>query len=163
MDIVIDEDFPCDLWKYTFGYTKANYLQVKALVPKSNILTDCSTLDTDSVGFYWISGSTCTLQDQIGTKDSPVLLISATNRTRINAGANIFGTLFVTDVEDSDAEFTGNGRGTIFGAAIMDATMKNFNGTFQIVYVEGLGMDGLQRGGFGDVAGGWTDVHDTWQ
>jgi hypothetical protein len=108
------------------------------------------------------------LQTQIGdtgngTVGGPVLLISAAANTQITAGAELYGMLVVTDVEVPGAEFTGNGHGTIYGAAIMDAEMKNFNGTFQIVYVENLIQQVLDTGAFGEVAGGWTDFHATWQ
>jgi len=71
--------------------------------------------------------------------------------------------LFVTDVEVSNAEFTGNGHATIYGAAVMDAVMEHFNGTFQIVYLESVIDQTVDRGNFGAVSGGWTDFHPIWQ
>lgn len=163
MDIVLDDDFPCDLWAYSFGITKVNYLQVKDLVPPAHRLTSCDSLDENSFGMYWISGSACDMKTQIGSAKAPVFLISAVSNTKVNAGASVFGVLFVTDVEDSAAEFTGNGRATIYGAAVMDAKMEHFNGTFQIVYLEDIIGLATATGGFGAVAGGWTDFHSTWQ
>lgn len=164
IDIVPDPLFPCDLWLYTFGIPKSNYLEAIAQnVPAGNSLTSCSSLNADSRGTYWISGSQCTLQDQVGTAEFPVFLIITTSDTRVNAGADVFGVMFVSDVEDPDAQFTGNGRATIYGAAVMDADMKNFNGTFQIVYLENVVESLLEEGGLGPVAGGWTDFHADWQ
>jgi hypothetical protein len=110
-----------------------------------------------------VSGSDCLIQDQVGGKDNPVLLISATRTTRVSAGAELFGVLFVTSAENSAAEFTGNGHGTIYGSVIMDADMKSFRGTFQIVYIEDLVQGALTTPLQGTVAGGWTDFHAAWQ
>jgi hypothetical protein len=170
-DILPDPNFPCDLWLYTFGHDKyadPNPTREIARGIPGHYLTDCSSLDSTSSGIYWISGTRCSLQTQIGdtgngTVGGPVLLISAASDTRVNAGAEVYGMLLVTDLEDPNAEFTGNGQGTIYGAAIMDAEMKNFNGTFQIVYVEELIERVLDTGAFGAVAGGWTDFHTAWQ
>ena len=94
-----------------------------------------------------------------------MFLISAVADTKVSAGAEIFGVLFVTDVEvgTDQAEFTGNGHATVYGAVIMDAIMEHFNGTFQIVYVENLLELALDTGLFGAVAGGWTDFHESWR
>lgn len=163
MDIVPDPNFPCDLWKYTFGKSWEEVRDDIDGMPGGRLLTDCSSLDASSEGVYWVSGPTCTLQDQVGGKDNPVLLISAAGNTRVNAGAEVFGILFVTDKEVSGAEFTGNGHATIYGAAIMDATMEHFNGTFQIVWVDNVVELVLETGLFGAVAGGWTDFHASWR
>ena len=163
MDIVPDNSFPCDLFQYTFGITKAKYKDVIDLVPPENRLTDCSTLDSDSTGVFWISGPECDFKNQIGTATDPVFLISAAANTKVSAGASLFGVLFVTDVEEPNAEFTGNGHATIYGAAVMDAEMEHFNGTFQIVYLENVIQPAVERGNFGAVAGGWTDFHPIWQ
>jgi hypothetical protein len=163
IDIVPDEDFPCDLFEYSFGFLKdTQWEKVKSEVP--NQLTDCSSLDKQSSGYYWVSGSSCVLSGQIGTAKAPVFLISAAEETKVSATAEFFGVLFVTDVEHpGTAEFTGNGTATIYGAAIMDAEMKNFNGTFQIVYLENVLGLAYDTGAFGAVAGGWTDFHAAWR
>ena len=163
IDIVPDDGFPCDLFNYSFGIDRSNYLDLKALVPPTNRLTDCSSLGPNSFGFYWVSGTTCSLKDQIGSVNAPVFLISAAADTKVSAGAELFGVLFVTNVEVPDAEFTGNGHATIYGAAVMDATMEHFNGTFQIVYLENVIGRAYDTGNFGAVAGGWTDFHAAWQ
>ena len=163
IDIVPDDSFPCDLFLYMFGIPKTNYQAVIDLVPPQNRLTDCDSLDADSVGLYWISGAKCDLKTQVGTAENPVFLISAAGDTKVSAGAELFGILFVTDVEVSTAEFTGNGHATIYGAVIMDAVMEHFNGTFQIVYLENVIEPALERGNFGAIAGAWTDFHPSWQ
>ncbi|MDT8319693.1 MAG: hypothetical protein RQ826_04130 [Xanthomonadales bacterium] len=168
IDIVVDENFPCDIWDFTFKVPKANWQKVRDSVPPSNRLTDCSTLDENSFGVYWISGNSCSIQTNlnnsptsIGSANAPVFLISAAADTSVSG--ELFGVLFVTDVEKPAAEFTGNGNGTIYGAAIMDADMKNFNGTFQIVYIENIIDPVMDSGLFGSVQGGWTDFHPAWR
>ena len=91
------------------------------------------------------------------------MLISAAANTKINAGAEIFGILFVTNAEVDTAQFSGNGHATIYGAAIMDGAMEHFNGTFQIVYIGELISQAFDTGAFGAVQGGWTDFHASWE
>ena len=90
-----------------------------------------------------------------------MFLISAASDTQVHG--ELFGILFVTNAEDPDAEFSGNGKGTIYGAAVMDAEMEHFNGTFQIVYLDAVVNEALDSGLFGSVQGGWTDFHAAWQ
>ena len=123
----------------------------------------CNLLDENSEGVYWVSGATCNLNGQVGGPKNPVLLISAAGNTRVTAGAEIFGTLFVTNKEISNAEFSGVGRATIYGSAVMDATMEHFSGTFQIVWVDLLASIPLDTGLFGALSGSWTDFHASWK
>ena len=165
IDVVPDPEFPCDLWGEMFGMSPEAMKTAIEEMPEDRVLEDCSLLDETSLGPYWISGSTCDLKTQIGGPNNPVLLISAVANTKVTAGAELFGVLFVTDSEvgTGNAEFTGNGQGTVYGAVIMDAVMENFNGTFQIVYVEDVIDQVLDTGLFGAVAGGWTDFHASWR
>jgi hypothetical protein len=164
IDILPDDDFPCDLFHDTFRLTPEQIKGLAAAQP-GHLLENCESLDENSKGFYWISGPSCTLRGQIGgpSKEEAVFLVSAATTTTVNSTAELFGVLMVTTVEDPDAEFTGNGGATIYGAAIMDADMKNFNGTFQIVYVDTLVDGAFETPLFGAVAGGWTDFHSAWR
>jgi hypothetical protein len=114
---------------------------------------------------YWVSGNTCSVNanTQIGTAEHPVFLISAASTTRFAGGASLFGTLMVTDVEDPDASFNALGTTTIYGAAVIDAQLAQYQGTFQIVYIESILEQSLQTGGQGAVAGGWSDFHADWR
>jgi len=161
IDIVEDPFFPCDLWDYTFGMSAQDVK--KKLVPADHQLVNCDSLDENSSGVYWVSGNDCTLRGQIGTAETPVFLISAAATTKVTATVEFFGLLFVTDKENPNAQFSGTGTATIYGAAIMDADMKHFQGTFQIVYLENVIGLALDTGLFGAVAGGWADFHTTWQ
>ncbi len=163
IDIVIDENFPCDIFAYLFGVEKTNYTRVRDTVPAINRLSDCDSLDENSFGIYWISGSDCDITSNVtvGSASHPVLLISAAAQTTIHG--SLFGVLVVTDAENAAAEFSGNGHGTIYGAAVMDAEMNHFNGTFQIVYLDNVVQKTFGTGVFGALQGGWTDIHADWQ
>ena len=161
-DIALDEGFPCDLFLFVFGEEKTpeGIANVKGM---ATVINDCGDLDEYSSGVFWVTGDDCDIQVQVGTAETPVLLISAALETRFNAGAEIFGMVFITDAEELNATFEANGHATVYGAAIIDATMGNFNGTFQIVYLENVIEKALGTGGLGVMAGGWTDFHDDWQ
>ena len=166
IDLVEDDAFPCDLFLHTFGVEKdaAGIDFVKNHLAKE-VLEDCSTLDENSFGVYWVSGPTCTVNanTQVGTAETPVVLISAAGLTRFNGGATLFGLLFVTDAEVPTAEFQAIGTMTIYGAAVIDATLGKYQGTFQIVYVDRILEKAWQTGGIGNVAGGWSDFHADWR
>jgi hypothetical protein len=173
-DLVADDEFPCDLWQYMFGVPKyeadgvtindESVDFVKYGLAKE-VLSDCSSLDENSSGIYWISGNTCSVNanTQIGTAEFPVILLSAAGTTRFNGGAKLFGVLFVTDVENANADFDAVGSMTIYGAAVIDATLAQYQGTFQIVYLENVIETAFGDPGFGDVAGAWSDFHPDWR
>jgi hypothetical protein len=174
IDIVADDDFPCDLWDYMFGVPKYEP-DLTTINDESvdfvkyglaqEVLTDCDSLDENSSGVYWVSGSTCSVSanTQVGSAEHPVFLISAADLTRFNGGASLFGTLMITDVEDPDAAFHAVGTMTIYGAAVIDGAMGQYNGTFQVVYLENILEQSLETGAFGDVSGAWSDFHADWR
>ncbi len=170
IDLVPDENFPCDLFLYMFGVNKdAEGIDFVKYGLAQEVLTDCSSLDENSHGVYWVSGSLCNVSadTQIGSPKAPVFLISATEITRFNGNATLFGVLFVTDAEVPDmvpkAEFHAVGTMTIYGAAVIDAEIGAYNGTFQVVYVENILNTVVQKGDSGSVAGSWSDFHQDWR
>jgi hypothetical protein len=174
IDLVEDPFFPCDLFAMMFGVPKyeadgvtineASMDFVKYGLAQE-VLSDCSGLDETSSGIYWVSGNTCQINanTQVGSPDDPVLLVSAAGTTRFNGGASLFGILFVTDAEVSTAKLNAVGSMTIYGQAIVDATLDQYQGTFQVVYLEHAIDGALENGGVGKVAGGWTDFHENWR
>ena len=158
IDLVPDEEFPCDLFQFYFGTPRGNYESVKAF---AKVLEDCSTLGPGSSGIYWISGEECNVNANavIGSPYAPVLLISAATTTRMAGGATIFGVLYVADVEDITASFESQGNNIVYGQVILDAQFGTYNGTFQVVYNENLITRISGSGGLGNVLGGWTDFH----
>ena len=156
IDISIDETFPCDLFHTFFKVPDTEYLSVKNATPQQ--LDDCSTLDENSSGIFWFSGSTCSLNNAtIGSPERPVVLISAASSTRITGSSTLFGLLYVFDGEDAAAEFDGAGTATIYGALIVDALMGSFTGTVNVVYAEGVLIEAGDIGGMGSINGGWRD------
>lgn len=91
------------------------------------------------------------------------MLISAATLTRLNGGAKIYGTLFVTDVEDGNASLESNGTNTIYGSAIVDGTLGSYLGTFQVVWNDTTSRKAGLGGGLGSVLGGWSDFHRDWE
>lgn len=166
IDLVADENFPCDLFQFYFGTPRDNYESVKSF---AKVLADCSSLGPGSSGIFWISGSACNVQSNavIGSAYAPVLLISAAGVTSLQGGATIFGVLYVSDVENSSAYFESRGNNIVYGQVILDAEFGNYNGTFQIVYNENLITRVSGTGGIGNVLGGWADFHtadwEAWQ
>lgn len=84
-------------------------------------------------------------------------LISAASLTKLNGGAVIFGIVYLFDGEDPDAELSATGTNTIYGSCIVDSSLDKVQGTFQVVYAEGVLADAKGSGSIGAVNGGWRD------
>ena len=162
IDLVADPDFPCDLFQFYFGVPRADYEIVKGY---AKVISDCTGLGPNSFGIYWVSGAQCLINSntQVGSPDAPVMLISAATETRLNGGAKFYGTIFVTDVEDADAELVSLGTNTVYGSVIVDGILGDYNGTFQVVWNDNTSRKAGNNGGLGTVVGGWSDFHDDWQ
>ena len=162
IDLVIDPDFPCDLFQFYFGVSRADYEVVKGF---ARIISDCDSLGPDSFGLYWVTGSACHVNSNtiVGSPDHPVVLVSAATVTRFNGGAKMYGVLFVTDVEDPNAELQSIGTNTVYGSVINDGFLAAFQGTFQVVWAEDVSEKAGNGGGLGSVLGGWSDFHKDWE
>lgn len=160
IDIMLDDQFPCDLFEFYFGYPRAEYQAVKA---NATVIDDCAVLNEQSYGFYWFSGDTCTLGD-VGTINNTVVLISAAEKlTTIGGNASFFGILYIADVEDTtdppDAAFKPAGTAIVYGAVIVDVLfdMSSLKAAFAVVYNEAGLANAGGSGGLGGLAGGWRD------
>jgi hypothetical protein len=169
IDVVLDPDFPDDLFKYVFGVygDDAGVDYVKALadfIIPGDTYADCSELDENAYGLIWVANE-CDIGSNslIGTADAPVLLVVAGGPSRFNGGVEIFGLLFITDVVDSTTSFSGIGNLTIYGSIMGDADLSKFGGNLKLVYHEEVLEAVLQKGGFGAVAGAWSDFHQDWR
>jgi len=162
IDLVQDPEFPCDLFQFYFGIPATSYEIVKGY---SQIISNCDSLGPDSSGIYWVSGSECRINanTQVGSPDYPVMLISAATLTRLNGGAKIYGTLFITDVEDGNAELQSLGTNTVYGSVIVDGILGSYQGTFQVVWNDNTSKKAGEGGGLGAVLGGWSDFHRDWE
>jgi hypothetical protein len=151
-----DLAFPCDLFDFFFEVPKSQYQLVKSA---AKVIEDCDGLGPESHGIYWVSGPECRLDgtNVIGSPKWPVMLISAAKTTTFTGGNVIFGVIFVTDAEDSTAEWSASGTNIVYGSVIVDADLDAFVGTFQIIYNEDVSMLAAGSNGIGSLSGGWRD------
>jgi hypothetical protein len=161
-DVVIDPFFPCDLFEFYFGVAREQYEVVR---DNMTVIDDCSSLDSNSFGTYWVTGPSCDIgaNQVIGSVDNPVLLISAASVTNFASGSEFFGMLFVTDVEDDDATLNTQGDATVYGNVVVDGILGEFSGTYNVVYNDGLVADVSATGSLGAITGTWTDFHRKWR
>jgi len=166
IDLIEDPDFPCDLFQFYFGVSKDNYEIVKGYSQVISADPGCQELNADSFGIYWVTGDSgeCIINSnvEVGSKEAPILLISAAPMTRMNGGAKIFGTVYITDAENSGAKFRPNGNNTVYGSVIVDAVLDDYNGTFQVVWDDYISNKAGSGGGLGTVIGGWSDDPGQW-
>jgi hypothetical protein len=161
-DVLLDEAFPCDLFQFYFGIARGNYTSLRDSI---QLIDDCSTLDENSAGAYWVTGAACIFNagTVVGSAEHPVMLISAAELTQLQGGVELFGMLFLTDIENENAEFNTTGNATVFGSVVSDGVAGDLNGTFQVVYNDDIVADASVTGGLGAISGSWTDFHKEWQ
>ncbi|MDH3902743.1 MAG: hypothetical protein OEU84_12335 [Xanthomonadales bacterium] len=156
IDILEDVNFPCDLFAYYFGVPESEYQVVKSA---AKIIADCDGLGPDSHGIYWVSGATCRLDgtNVVGSPKLPVMLISAAETTTFTGNNNIFGMVFITDVEVPDAQWNASGTNIVYGSVIIDAELDAFVGTFKVIYNADVSLLAAGTNGIGTLSGGWRD------
>jgi type II secretory pathway pseudopilin PulG len=98
-------------------------------------LTDCSTLDSDSEGLYYVSG-TCQLKADVGSPDHQVVLV-ADGDVQVSGNFNLYGMLFARD-PGTGASFKGAGTVNVFGSVIVEGDV-DVSGSLNIIYVESTG------------------------
>ena len=157
-DIIQDPSFPPDLFSVFFGTPRDLYQSVKGGATQ---LTDCTSLGPGSSGLIWVNGANCNINGGavIGSALAPVVLVSAAELTTINAGAVIFGVVYIFDDDPagSIAKLKATGGATVYGAVIIDGEIDKLQGTFQVVFNEQiLGLAGGYSG-VGAINGGWRD------
>lgn len=156
IDLLEDVEFPCDLFMFFFDVPRSQYQLVKST---AKVVEDCSGLGPESHGIYWISGDECRLDGTniIGSPKWPVMLISAARNTTFTGNNNIYGVVFVTDAETSDAKWDASGTNIVYGSMIIDAELDSFVGTFKIIYNKDVSLLAAGSNGIGTISGGWRD------
>jgi len=156
IDMLEDPNFPCDLFEFFFGVPKSEYQVVKSA---AKVIADCDGLDAESNGIYWVSGPECRLDgtNVIGSPELPVMLISAASNTTFTGTNNIFGVIFISDVEDPDATWDASGTNIVYGSVIIDAELDSFVGTFKAIYNADVSLLAAGSNGIGTLSGGWRD------
>ncbi len=159
-DLLGDTSFPCDLFAAYFGVAEQNWAFVRDSV---TVINDCSVLDAESHGTFWVTGDNCEMSGPVGSEDSPVMIISAATTTHLASGAHLHGTLYVTDVEDASASLSAADGSLVQGQIISDGAWGSIGGTVTVVYDEGLIVDSVLTANLGSVHGTWTDFHKEWE
>jgi hypothetical protein len=156
IDLLEDVNFPCDLFQFFFDIPRSQYQLVKSA---AKVIEDCDGLGPESHGIYWVSGAECRLDgtNVIGSSKWPVMLISAAQTTTFTGDNNIFGVIFVTDVEKPTAEWNASGTNVVYGSVILDAELDSFVGTFKIIYNKDVALLAAGSSGIGTLNGGWRD------
>ncbi len=156
IDLLEDANFPCDLFDFFFGVPRSQYQVVKSA---ARVIQDCDGLGPESHGIYWVSGAECRLDgtNVVGSPDWPVMLISAAGTTTFTGGNEIYGVIFLTDVEEPAAEWNASGTNTVYGSVIIDAELDGFVGTFKVIYNDKVSLLAAGADGIGTLSGGWRD------
>ena len=156
IDMLEDSNFPCDLFEFFFGVPKSEYQVVKSA---ARVIADCDSLGPESHGIYWVSGPDCRLDgtNVVGSPQLPVMLISAAQNTTFTGTNNIFGVIFISDVEAPDATWDASGTNIVYGSVIIDAELDSFVGTFKAIYIEDVSLLAAGNNGIGTLSGGWRD------
>jgi hypothetical protein len=161
-DIVIDPDFPCNLFEEIFKTDSVD--EVKA---NFTVLESCDDLDSTSRGPIWISSDEdCTFNagEVIGSPTDPVFLVASVPELQLGGGAIVYGVVMVTDIEGRDAQFDASGGATVYGAVLVDGELEpNYGSNFEIVWNDQLVRLATKRGSLGKLYGGWTDFHEDWR
>ena len=156
IDMLEDTNFPCDLFEFFFGVPESQYQVVKSA---AKIIPNCDGLNQYSHGIYWVSGPECRLDgtNVVGSPKLPVMLISAAATTTFTGTNNIFGVVFITDVEVPTAQWNASGTNIVYGTVIIDALLDAFVGTFKVIYNEDASALAAGTNGIGALSGGWRD------
>jgi hypothetical protein len=160
-----DPNFPDDVFQYFTGTPEASYPAVIEIIKaisdlKPHYLTDCSTLDTNSSGWYWVDGN-CNPSSSVGSLENPVKLIVNGNAT-FNGNSYLFGVLFVFSPPPSypARELKTNGNVTIYGAMMSNQDVDMPTGGFVMRYsgdVMGNLANNASNAGFGKLPYSWAD------
>lgn len=118
-------------------------------------LADCSSLDTNSSGIFYITGD-CTLGD-VGSKNSSVVVVVDGS---IRVGGVVFGLVFArSDNNNNSQAITGNGK--IFGSLVVEGNVA-VGGNLDIVADEtsasGKTTKLPRSAKFGRLPGSWLDA-----
>lgn len=157
-----DPTFPPDLLWYLFGEpdTAAGWANMNDKAVAVPPTSSCATLGPISTGIYIVEGN-CDLPDNVGSANSPVVLIVKDGNLTLNGGKDFNGIIFVySSTKRSPYDVMATGGATINGALILNAPPKNLNGTFNLIYDQTV-MSSIQSGTMFQstkmVPGSWRD------
>lgn len=154
-------NFPDDVFEYVFGVPQFDYQEVKE---RAEEIADCTGLDGDSRGMYWITGP-CTINSTVGHPEHPVILVTESS-IDIQGGGEVFGLAYAFSfpaegIPGGDITLRGGTR--FYGAIVSDHEIDMGNGTFQLIYSDELLSKVLTEVDFktfARVPGTWADHTD---
>ena len=124
----------------------------------ATVLANCNTLGPGSSGLYYITGNCNFPNGDIGSPNSPVIVV-VEEEASINNNT-IFGMIFVRS-NDQSAEFNGNGNAKIFGSLVVEGNI-DLTGSIDIIYDNtGVSTDPFtlpSNAKFARVPGSWLDA-----
>lgn len=121
----------------------------------ATVLSDCSTLNSSSSGFFYVTGN-CDL-GSFGSPTSPLILV-VDGTASVNGNAVFYGMLFVRS-NDNTAQLRGNGNVKVFGSVVVEGNV-NVTGGIDIVYDNTSAASNGEfpnSAKFGRVSGSWLD------
>ncbi|MBL4631952.1 MAG: hypothetical protein JKY14_12645 [Paraglaciecola sp.] len=126
--------FPVALVSYLFNIPLADWGNVKQLAKSQ--FTDCQSLDHQSVGLIWISG-TCAigLTQQIATKAKPIILVVSDGDLKLDKAAIIYGLVFSFNSHSpSNLQVNMQDEALIVGALVSNYQLGQNGETIRVVY-----------------------------
>lgn len=165
---IVDGDttnFPPDMFQYVFGIPGSSYDLIKNNV-KVTRAANCSGLDANSTGVYWITGD-CVVptNSTFGQPGKPLALIVESADFRMNANSTFYGLVFAFDPAGNAGSMTMNGGATFYGSLLSNDTLSmgiNINGTFNLLWSKEV-MDALTNDDnnflrlMARIPGSWSD------
>lgn len=131
--------FPMDLFSYLFNIPLANWSNLKQLAKFQ--LLDCQSLDQNSIGLIWVTG-TCNigLAKKIAKKSQPLILIVTDGNLKLDKAAIIYGLVLSFKPPNStlDTYIDMNAGAFIEGALASNHSLGDNNETTRVVYNAGL-------------------------
>jgi Tfp pilus assembly protein PilX len=97
----------------------------------ATIITSCSSLDSNSSGLYYVTG-TCSLGTDVGSPDNTVVVV-VDGDVKVNGNFNFFGMLYVRDAGPG-ASLKGTGSPNFFGSIVVEGDV-DIAGSPNIIYL----------------------------
>lgn len=97
----------------------------------AEVIADCSGLDTNSSGLYYVTGA-CSLKSDVGSASDPVVVV-ADGDVKIAGNFTYFGMLFIRDAS-AGASLKGVGNVNIFGSVVVEGDV-DVAGGLSIIYL----------------------------
>jgi len=151
-DILVDPDFPDDVFGYIFNGDAPETIEERAIGIKHHFANcnDLASVDLSEGALVWITGE-CSIPSDIGNRTNPILLVSE-GLLKINGNHNVWGVLLsISDIQLS-------GGPIVHGSIITDSDSKLTAGGYTQVYDPQV-IAGLQNP---DVNSELTKVKYSW-